>query len=175
MFTKLFNWFVAIFFIFTSLSYAQNNSWSIALKSSYFGDQARNLHQITAIDNPISMGIQLQFFPRADLALQYSVENMSGKTQEPNGNELNVQSSLALVAYPMEFRRFRPYFVQGVLWGRQNNNGEAVSRGSLYFEFGLGTEFALSGNLFSSLSTKMYTNGWNYHGWSTSLSFGYRL
>ncbi len=175
MFTKLFNLFIAIFLILTSLSFAQSNRWSIALKSSYFGDQSKISNQLTAIDNPISLGIQLQFFPAANLALQYSVETMSGKTQKPEGKELNVQSSFALLAYPIKFRRFRPFLTQGLVWGRQNNNGEAASRSNVYYEFGLGTEFILSGNLFSSMATKLYSDGLNYHGLSTSVSFGYRF
>jgi len=175
MFTKLFNLFIAIFLIFTSMSFAQSNRWSIALKSSYFGDQSQISNQITAIDNPISFGMQLQFFPGENLAFQYSVETMSGKTQKPKGNELNVQSSFAFVAYPIEFWRFRPYLTQGLVWGRQNNNGVAASKSSVYYEFGIGTEFILSGNLFSSMATKLYSDGLNYHGLSTSLSFGYRF
>jgi len=175
MFTKLFSLFVAMFFIFTGLLYAQNNSWSIAVKSSYFGDQSRNLHQVTAIDKPISLGMQLQFFLRTNLALQYSVENMSGKTQEPPGDELNVQSAFAIVAYPVEFGILRPYFLQGILWGRHRNNSEIESNNKIYFNFGIGTELVLSGNLFSSVAAKLYSDGLFYHGWATSVSFGYRF
>ncbi|RMD99772.1 MAG: hypothetical protein D6814_04985 [Calditrichaeota bacterium] len=175
MFSRLFKLFIVMFLLAASVSFAQSSRWSIAVKSSYFGDQPQLSTQITAIDNPISFGMQLQFFPSENLALQYSVETMHGKTQKPEGKELNVQSSLAVVAYPIEMWRFRPYLTQGLVWGLQNNNSEATSRSSVYYEFGLGTEFILSGNLFSSFATKLYSDGLNYHGLSTSLSFGYRF
>jgi len=175
MFTKRFSLFAAMFFILTSLSYAQSNKWSIAFMSSYFGDQARSSYQVTAIDKPVSLGIQLQYFLRGDLALQYSAESMNGKTHGSAGDELNVQSALALVAYPIEFGRFRPYLMQSFMWGKQSNTIAAATKTSLYYEFGLGTEFVLAGNMFTSIAAKLYSDGRNYHGWSTSITFGYRL
>ncbi len=173
MFTRVPILFIVLCFVLTSLSFAQNSRWSLALKSSYFGDQSSS--KVTAIDNPISFGMQLQFFPAENLAVQYSIESLSGKTQKPEGKELNVQSSIALLAYPVKFWRFRPYLIQGLVWGRRNNNSELSARSSMYYEFGLGTEFVLFGNLFSSTATKLYSDGLNYHGVSTSLSFGYRF
>ncbi|MDQ7065469.1 MAG: hypothetical protein Q9P90_14625 [candidate division KSB1 bacterium] len=175
MFAKRFALIAAMVFIFAGLSHAQNSRWSLALKSSYFGDQSRNAHQLTAINKPISLGFQLQFYLRPDLALRYSAESLSGKTQTPPGNELNVQSSVAFVAYPIEFWMLRPYLIQGLLWKRHNNSSGTASNGNVYYEIGFGTEFVLSRKLFSSLAAKMYTDGRIYHGWSTSLSFGYRL
>ncbi len=175
MFTKFFHLFVALFFIFGSWVSAQDHSWSIALKSSYFGDQSRNSQQVTAIDKPISLGVELQYFLKNDVALQFSVENMSGKTQNPPGDELNVQSSLALVAYPVAFGILRPYLMQGILWGRNLNSNAAKSKNKIYFDFGLGTEIFLTGNVFSSFAVKSYSSGIVYHGWATSVSFGFRL
>ncbi len=176
MFTQRFNLFVALFFLFTSSSFAQGNSrWSVGFKSSYFGDQSRQAYQITGIDMPISLGLQMQVFLRNDLALQYSAENMNGKTNESLGEELNVQSSFAIVAYPFKFWKFRPYLTQGILWRQRNSNREAVSKNNFYYEIGFGTEFTVSGNFYNSIAAKLYSDGGNYHGWSTSYSIGFRL
>ena len=175
MFTKFFNLFITVFLLLASFTFAQDNKWSVALISSYFGDQAGNLNQITAIDKPISLVLQLQYLMRSGVALKYSVESLNGATKNAGGNELNVQSSFAIVGYPFEVWRFRPFLVQGVLWGQQNNNLEAKSKSSLYYELGIGTEFALSEKVFNSLAAKLYSNGWNYHGWSTALSLGFRF
>jgi len=101
MFTRL-NLSIVLVLLFVSLPLAQHNNWSIAFMSSYFGDQAGNLHQVTAINKPISMGFQLQYFIRGDLALKHSVETLNGKVENAQGNELNVQSSLAIVGYPFQ-------------------------------------------------------------------------
>ncbi len=174
MFTKS-SIIITIVLVFTSGVYAQGNRWSFALTSSYFGDQSRIVHQVTAIDKPISLGMQLQYFMQPDFALQFSIENMSGKTLNPPGDELNVQSSLALMAYPFDFGFLRPYLLQGIIWGRDLNNNQITSRNNIYFDFGLGAEFLLTRNMFSSVAVKLYTDGGFYHGWGTSLSVGYRL
>ncbi len=175
MFTKLFHQSIAVLFLLAGFAFAQDNKWSVSFISSYFGDQTGNLYQVTAINNPISLGFQLQYFMRSDLGLKYAVESLYGETTNPNGNEFNVQSSFAIVGYPFKMWRFRPFLAQGVLWVQQNNNIESKSKRRFYYEFGIGTELALSAKLFNSFTAKLYTNGWNYHGWSTALSLGFRF
>lgn len=175
MFTRIFNISIAVVLFLAGFAFAQNTKWSMAFMSSYFGDQAGNLYQVTAINKPISMGFQLQYFINSDLALKHSVETLNGEVKNDGSNELNVQSSLAIVGYPFEVWRFRPFLTQGILWIQQNNSLEGDSKGGFYYEFGLGTEFALSSRLFNSITTKLYSNGWNYHGWATSVSFGFRF
>ena len=173
----------SLFVLFAGRLHAQSDGrWRVALTSSYFGDQARPSHLTTTIRHlpavghgPISFGLQWQFFLRSDLALQYVAESLHGKTERLPGDELNVQSALSLVAYPLEFWRLRPFFQQGILWKWHRNAEAPDSKSRIYYEFGIGTELTLSRNWFSSLGAKLYSDGLNYHGWSTTFSFGYRL
>jgi hypothetical protein len=86
--TKLINLLIIVLVIITGITYAEQPSrWSIALKSSYFGDQSNSSHRLTAVEDPLSVGFQLRYFPIHDIALQYADECLNGKTKENTGDE----------------------------------------------------------------------------------------
>ncbi len=174
--TKRINLLIIILVILTSMTYAeQPNRWSIGLKASYFGDQSNSSHRLTAVEDPLSIGFQLRYFPRHDMALQFADECLNGKTRENKGDELNVQASLSALFFPVQFERFSPYLTYGLVWVQHNTNTETKSNNDINFQIGIGSDFSMVGNIFHSAEVKLYTDGWNYQGWGTSFSFGYRL
>ena len=172
MLRKLFSLTIVAMFIFTAQSFAQNN-WSIALKSSYFGDQTNTANRVTAIENPLSVGMQLQYHATENFALQYSVESLNGRTRENVGDELNVQSSLSAVVYPFHIGRFSPYVIQGFNWVQRMDNSVTNTSSSFNIQMGFGTEFAISNKLFYNMMAKMYSDAGVYEGWGTSFGLGY--
>jgi opacity protein-like surface antigen len=174
--TKLINLLIIVLVILTNITYAEQSShWSIALKSSYFGDQSNSSHRLTAVDDPLSVGFQLRYFPRHDIALQFADECLNGKTKENTGEELNVQASLSTLFFPIQFGRLSPYIIYGLVWVQHNNNAEIKSNNDFSFQFGIGSDFSVVGNILFSAEVKTYTDGWNYQGWGTSFGIGYRL
>ena len=175
MLTKLFNLTVVLLVVFSSMSFAQNGKWSIALKSSYFGDQSDESYRMTSIDDPFSKGFQVRYFLRPDFALQFVTENQNGKIRKKTGEELNVQSSLSLLIYPSKVWKFSPYVTYGWIWVQSNKNNESKSNSKLNFHSGIGTDITLLGNLICSAEAKIYSDGWNYLGWGPSFGFGYKF
>jgi hypothetical protein len=173
---KLINRTIVLLVILTSITYAQQSSrWSIAVKSSYFGDQSNSSHRLTAVDDPLSVGFQLRYFPKHDIALQFADECLNGKTKENTDEELNVQASFSALFFPIQVGRFSPYIIYGLVWVRHNSNTETKSTNDINIQFGFGSDFSVSANIFFSAEVKTYTDGWNYQGWGTSFSIGYRL
>ena len=175
MLTKLFNLTVVLLVVFSSMSFAQNGKWSIALKSSYFGDQSDESYRMTSIKDSFSKGFQVRYFPRPDFALQFVTENENGKIREKTGEELNVQTSLSALIYPTKVWKFSPYFIQGLIWVQSNRSNEAKSNSKLNFHSGIGTDIALLGNLICSTEAKIYSDGLNYLGWGPSFGLGYKF
>jgi opacity protein-like surface antigen len=174
--TRLINSVIIVLVILTGMTYAEQASrWSIAFKSSYFGDQSNSSNRLTAVEDPLSLGFQLRYFPRQDIALQFADECLNGTTRENKGDELNLQVSLSALFFPIQFERLSPYLIYGLVWIQHNNNTETKSNNDFKFQFGIGSDFSLTGNIFYSAEVKTYTNGWNYQGWGTSFSIGYRL
>jgi outer membrane protein W len=174
--TKLINLLIIVLVILTSMTYAQqSNRWNIALKTSYLGDQSNSLHRLTAIEDPVSLGFQLRYFPRQEIALQFSNEYLNGKTRNNKGDELNIQASLSALFYPIQFERLSPYLIYGLVWNQHNSNSELKSDSDLNFQFGIGSDISITRSIFYSVNVKSYTNGWNFQGWGSSFSIGYRL
>ncbi len=173
MFAKFLNFTLILCFALASLAVAQSGHLQVAMKSSTWGAQASSASQLTSIDRPLSWGVQLRYFPRSDWALQYSLETLTGKSNSPAGNELNIQSSFALLGYPAKFGRLSPYVIQGVNWMQRYNADAPQTRNKLSFQFGAGVDFAIIGNAVFSSNAKIYSNGWQFQGWGMSFSFGY--
>ena len=170
---RLFAIIMMVCFILTESASAQTNRWSVAFKSSFFGTEPTNANSFTTINTPISMGVQFRFFFRKDLALQYSLENLSGQSNTLTGNERNVQSSLSFITYPLRMGWFSPFIIQGTSWRQRYNDGQVNNSNQFSYQLGIGADFLLGGNWFSTVDAQMFTNGWNYQGWSASLSFGF--
>ncbi len=175
MFKRISYLTVILLVVFTSMSFAQSTNLSIALKSSYFGDQSNDSHRLTAIDDPLSIGFQLRYFPRSNFALQFSAESLNGKTREKIGEELNVQASLSALVYPIHVGKISPYLTYGLIWVQHNNSNENKSNSEVNFQTGIGTDIAVLGNLIYSVDAKIYSDGLNYLGWGTSFSIGYKF
>lgn len=173
MLAKFLNFTLILCFASASLAVAQSRHLQVAMKSSTWGAQASSASQLTSIDRPLSWGVQLRYFPGTDWALQYSVETLNGKSNSPAGDELNIQSSFALLGYPVKFGWVSPYVIQGVTWIQRYNSDVLQTRNKLSFEFGVGVDFAIIGNAVFSSDAKIYSNGWLFQGWGMSFSFGY--
>ncbi len=175
MLTKSFNLTVVLLVVFSSMSFAQDGKWSVALKSSYFGDQSDESHCMTSIDDPFSKGFQVRYSPRPDFALQFVTESLNGKTREKTGEELNIQASLSTLVYPIKVWKFSPYITYGLIWVQSNRNDESKSNSELNFQTGIGTDITLLGNLICSAEAKIYSDGLNYLGWGPSFGLGYKF
>jgi hypothetical protein len=77
--------------------------------------------------------------------------------------------------FPIQFERLSPYVIYGLVWVQHNNNTETKSNNDFHFQYGIGSDLSVTGNIFFSAEAKIYTDGWNYQGWGTSFSIGYRL
>jgi len=173
MFMKSLTFAVVLCFASIGPAPAQSGRIQVAMKSSTWGAQASSASRLTSIDRPLSWGVQLRYFPKSDWALQYSLETLNGKSSIRAGDELNIQSSFALIGYPVKFGRLSPYVIQGVAWTQRYNADMPQTRNKLSFLLGLGADFAVIGNAVFSADTKMYSNGWQFQGWGMSFSFGY--
>ncbi len=173
MFMKALTFALMLCFASISLAPAQSGRIQVAMKSSTWGAQASSASRLTSIDRPLSWGVQLRYFPKSDWALQYSLETLNGASSIQAGDELNIQSSFALIGYPVKFGRLSPYVIQAVTWTQRYNAGEPQTRNKVSFQLGAGADFALIGNVVLSADAKMYSNGWQFQGWGMSFSFGY--
>ncbi len=173
MIVKMFAITMVFCFMITEFAFAQHHRWSVAFKSAFFGTPTASTNAITTINTPVSLGLQLRYFFRQDMALQYSLENLSGKSNSLSGNETNVQSSLSLVSYPIKMGWFSPYFIQGASWRQRYNDGRINNQNQFSYQLGVGADLLFGGNWFSTVDAQMFTDGWHYQGWSASLSFGF--
>ncbi len=175
MFSRLSYLAVGLLLVSADVSLGQSSRWSIALGSSYFGDQSNDAHRVTTLKNPWAIGFQSRYHLDHNSALQFSAQSLSGRTQAASGDELSLLASLSALVYPLRGTRVSLFLISGVMWIQSLREGEDASRTQLAFQIGIGSDLTLPGNLILSLEVKPYSDGWNYLGWGTSVYFGYRL
>ncbi|NOZ03906.1 MAG: outer membrane beta-barrel protein [FCB group bacterium] len=160
--------------IAANVSFSQESGWTVALKSSYFQNQSAVTPRITSVKRPFSIGVQLRYNVLHDFAVQYSIESLNGKRKGNDGDELSIHNSLSALIYPANRRKISPYFISGVKWIQLNRNVDEQSKNEFSFQMGFGYDIPIIDKLVSNVEVKMYSDGFNYLGWSSSFHLGFR-
>ncbi len=161
--------------IVSGTAFSQSGKFNFAIQTGYYGDQNDSQNQLTSLKDPLSIGFQLRYHINQDVALQLANESLQGNAYQNAKEELNLQTSLSALFYPVQVWKFSPYISYGLSMSQLLDHNRANTKNNLNYLTGVGTDFLVTNRLFYSFGARFFSDGLDYLGWGTSLSMGFRF
>ena len=165
---------IAIFFV-SMTAFPQTSKFSVGLIGTHFHNDS-NENRISKAENPYGYGIVLTDNITEDFSLAITGEYLKDNLEDNSGDEKDLRFHLSAIIHPFEAKIIRPYLVGGFVFTHRtieyNVEGKRdKSKSLINGRFGGGVDIPIFANLFLNGDLGIYTDGFGFVGWGSTLGF----
>lgn len=167
---------IAVLIVMFSVSniYSQSLGYSIGVIGSHFHNDS-NENKISESNNPYGYGIVISKGLTKEFSIALTGEYLNDNLKNGFGKEKDLRFHFTGLLHPYEFKSIQPYFSGGFVFTHRNieyNDNIQKSDNSkdiINARLGVGVNVPLMSMLFINGDLGMYTDGYGYVGWGSSL------
>ena len=164
----------ALLFVSTNV-FSQSSKYSLGLIGSHFHNSSSG-DRISLADDPYGYGIVVSNTITDDLSLAVTGEYLKDNFLNNTAEEKDLRFGLSAIIHPFRTNFIQPYFSGGFVYTHRaieyNDGGKADKNDNIINgRLGIGANIPIISNLFLNGDLGMYTDGFGYVGWGSSLGF----
>lgn len=164
--------------LLTSSIFAQNTGLSFGVIGTHFHNESSD-NQITKADNPFSYGLMVTKKLNENFSLALTGEYFNEKINSLNANEKALRFNISAVMHTLRNKYFQPYVSGGIIYTNRtleyNNSNKEEKDNKLNERLSVGAAVPVYANLFVNADLAMYTDGFNFVGWASTLGLNISL
>ena len=156
---------------------AQSPKFSVGIIGSHFHNNSVSA-RISEANNPFGYGIVLASRFTDEFSMGLTLEYLKDNLQYDNGKEEDFRAHYSLFLHPFKTEYFQPYLSGGVVYTHRTlsfENEADDSEDLLNARFSLGVDVPIVANLFINGDLGVYTDGFGFVGWGSTLGFRFTL
>ncbi len=172
---KKISFFVILCFI-TTTAFAQLSNYSIGIIGTHFHNQSKDNRISKELDNPYGYGVIVARNINEKFSVALSAEYYNDNIKKIDATETAYRFHLSGAFHTLETEYIEPYFAAGLVFTNRiveykKDNISDETDNLLNGRLSVGMNIPVYANLFVNGDLAMYTDGFNYVGWATTIGF----
>ena len=159
---------------------AQSPKFSVGIVGSQFHNNS-NSNRFSEASNPFGYGIVLAGKFTDELSMGLTFEYLEDDLESGAGEETDFRAHYSLFLHPLKTEYVQPYLSGGFVYTHRtlsydsSLNKEDKSKNILNGRFSVGLDVPVVANLYINGDLGVYTDGFGFAGWSSTLGFRFAL
>jgi len=165
---------LTITFVSTTV-FAQSAKYSIGLVGTHFHNDS-NDNRISKADNPYGYGLVLTNNITKDFSLALSGEYLQDNFQNSSAKAKDLRFHFSAIVHPFDTEFIQPYFTGGFVFTHRmieytDNLKSDENDNLINGRLGVGANVPIFANLFLNGDLGVYSDGYGYVGWGSTIGF----